>query len=123
MPQCRVKSAAWSSDDAAWTVETVSEGQTRSFTCNFLWMCQGYYDHEKPYIPDWPGKSDYKGMLVHAQLWDPATDYTGKRVLIIGSGATAATVIPAMAETAADPSDYFRLPANRVVELGGRLEI
>ena len=66
-------------------------------------MCQGYYDHEHPYMPEWPGMGTFKGKLIHAQLWDPAIDYTGKRVLVIGSGATAATVIPAMAETAAPP--------------------
>ena len=80
------------------------------FTCNFLWMCQGYYDHEKPYIPDWPGMDKYKGQLIHAQLWDPKIDYTGKRVLVIGSGATAATVIPAFAEKAAHVTMLQRSP-------------
>jgi cation diffusion facilitator CzcD-associated flavoprotein CzcO len=64
-------------------------------------MCQGYYDHENPYIPDWPGMDDYQGQFIHAQLWDPEIDFSGKRVLVIGSGATAATVIPAFAEKAA----------------------
>jgi cation diffusion facilitator CzcD-associated flavoprotein CzcO len=73
-------------------------------------MCQGYYDHEKPYIPDWPGMDKYKGLLIHAQLWDPKIDYTGKRVLVIGSGATAATVIPAFAEKAAHVTMLQRSP-------------
>ena len=108
----RITSCAWSSTDNLWTVEAtrLSDGSTRRFTANFLWMCQGYYDHEKPYTPDWKGVSDYKGLFVHAQLWDPATDYTGKRVLVIGSGATAATVIPAFAEKAAHVTMLQRSP-------------
>jgi monooxygenase len=81
-----------------------------TFTCNFLWMCQGYYDHEKPYIPDWPGMDKYQGEFVHAQLWDPNIDYAGKRVLVIGSGATAATVIPAFAAKAAHVTMLQRSP-------------
>ncbi len=73
-------------------------------------MCQGYYDHEKPYLPDWPGMDRYKGQLIHAQLWDPKIDYTGKKVLVIGSGATAATVIPAFAEKAAHVTMLQRSP-------------
>ena len=84
----RIDTATWSSKDNLWTITAVNKatGESRVFTTNFLWMCQGYYDHEKPYIPDWEGLSDYKGMFVHAQLWDPRTDYTGKRVLVIGAG-------------------------------------
>lgn len=98
----RINRCSWSSENNLWTVEATrqSDGAAVTFTCNFLWMCQGYYDHEKPYIPDWPGMNDYKGQFIHAQLWDPEIDYTGKRVLVIGSGATAATVIPAFAEKA-----------------------
>ncbi len=73
-------------------------------------MCQGYYDHETPYIPDWAGMDRYQGLFVHAQQWDPATDYTGKRVLVIGSGATAATVVPAFAENAAQVTMLQRSP-------------
>ncbi len=108
----RITGCTWSSADNRWTVEAIrlSDGSKAVFTCNFLWMCQGYYDHEKPYIPDWEGLSDYKGMFVHAQLWDPRTDYTGKRVLVIGSGATAATVVPAFAEKAAHVTMLQRSP-------------
>jgi cation diffusion facilitator CzcD-associated flavoprotein CzcO len=107
----RITGCSWSSADNRWTIEAVDKsGATKRFTCNFLWMCQGYYDHEKPYIPDWEGLSDYKGQFVHAQLWDPKTDYAGKRILVIGSGATAATVVPAFAEKAAHVTMLQRSP-------------
>ncbi|MDE2560609.1 MAG: NAD(P)/FAD-dependent oxidoreductase [Sphingomonadales bacterium] len=108
----RIKGCSWSSADNLWTVDATrkSDGESVRFTCNFLWMCQGYYDHEVPYVPDWKGMDTYKGKFVHAQLWDPATDYTGKRVLVIGSGATAATVIPAFAEKAAHVTMLQRSP-------------
>jgi cation diffusion facilitator CzcD-associated flavoprotein CzcO len=106
----RITACRWSSADNRWTVEAVANGSPVVFTANFLWMCQGYYDHETPYVPDWPGLSDYKGEFVHAQLWDPATDYAGKRILVIGSGATAATVVPAFAEKAAHVTMLQRSP-------------
>jgi cation diffusion facilitator CzcD-associated flavoprotein CzcO len=108
----RIDRCSWSSEDNLWTVQATrrSDGAAITFTCNFLWMCQGYYDHEHPYIPDWPSMGKYKGLFVHAQLWDPEIDYTGKRVLVIGSGATAATVIPALAEKAAHVTMLQRSP-------------
>ncbi|MEQ1541435.1 MAG: NAD(P)/FAD-dependent oxidoreductase [Novosphingobium sp.] len=107
----RITSCSWDSKANLWTVEASDKrGQSHTFTCSFLWMCQGYYDHEKPYIPDWKGMERYQGTFVHAQLWDPATDYTGKRILVIGSGATAATVIPAFAEKAAHVTMLQRSP-------------
>jgi cation diffusion facilitator CzcD-associated flavoprotein CzcO len=108
----RITSCDWSSKDNLWTVTTRREadGTEQVFTANFLWMCQGYYDHEKPYVPDWKGLSDYKGHFVHAQLWDPATDVAGKRVLVIGSGATAATVVPAFCDAGAKVTMLQRSP-------------
>ena len=108
----RIVGASWSSRKNLWTVEAtrLADGTMARFTCNFLWMCQGYYDHEKPHIPDWQGMDQYKGLFVHAQLWDPAIDYTDKRILVIGSGATAATVIPAFAEKAAHVTMLQRSP-------------
>jgi monooxygenase len=108
----RITRCAWDSKTNLWTVEAVrkSDGAQATFTCNFLWMCQGYYDHEHPYTPDWPGMDRYQGQLVHAQLWDPKIDYKGKRILVIGSGATAATVIPAFAEEAAHVTMLQRSP-------------
>lgn len=103
---------SWSSSDNLWTVEAISkaDGKTHHFTCTFLWMCQGYYDHNRPYLPDWKGTANFKGQFVHAMQWDPATDVTGKRVIVIGSGATAATVIPAMADDAAHVTMLQRSP-------------
>ncbi len=95
----RITRCSWSSADNRWTVEATDKGsgETRRFTCTFLWMCQGYYSHERPYLPEWAGMADYKGTLVHAMQWDPATDIKGKRIIVIGSGATSATVVPAVA--------------------------
>jgi cation diffusion facilitator CzcD-associated flavoprotein CzcO len=108
----RITGCSWSSQDNLWTVQAtrLADDATVSFTCNFLWMCQGYYDHENPYIPEWSGMDSYKGTFIHAQKWDPETDYAGKRVLVIGSGATAATVVPAFAEKAAHVTMLQRSP-------------
>jgi len=108
----RITSCSFDSKTNLWTVQATrqSDGAAVTFTANFLWMCQGYYDRETPYIPDWKGMDQYKGKFVHAQLWDPKTDYTGKRILVIGSGATAATVIPAFAEKAAHVTMLQRSP-------------
>lgn len=108
----RIDRCSWSSEHNLWTAEAtrLADGAAVTFTCKFLWACQGYYDHERPYLPDWKGMDQYQGQLIHAQLWDPATDYAGKRVLVIGSGATAATVIPALAEKAAHMTMLQRSP-------------
>lgn len=111
----RITSCAFSRETNLWTVEAerLEDGTSFTFTCHFLWMCQGYYDHETPYIPpEWQekGLSDFKGDFVHAQLWDPDYDYAGKRVLVIGSGATAATVVPEFAEKAAHVTMLQRSP-------------
>jgi len=108
----RITSCSWSRAEGRWTVEARrrSDGVTVTVTASFIWGCQGYYDHEKPYVPGWPGLSDYRGQFIHAQLWDPATDYAGKRIVVIGSGATAATVIPAFAEKAAHVTMLQRSP-------------
>lgn len=107
----RIVSCRWSSATDRWTVEARGpDGAIVTVTCNFLWMCQGYYDHQRPYVPDWPGMADYRGTFVHAQLWDPATDYVGKRILVIGSGATAATIVPAFAGKAAHVTMLQRSP-------------
>ena len=79
-------------DPATGVVEPVT------FTTNFLWMCQGYYRHEKGYTPDWPGMDDFDGEIVHPQTWPSDIDLSGKQVLVIGSGATAATLVPAIAD-------------------------
>ena len=108
----RIDRCAWSSDTNQWTVAVtrLSDQAQLVFTCSFLWMCQGYYDHETPYLPEWPGTERFQGQLVHAQKWDPSIDYSGKKVLVIGSGATAATVVPAFAETAEQVTMLQRSP-------------
>ncbi len=94
----RVQRVGWSSQDACWTVQAASQGETRWFTCNFLWMCQGYYNYEQAYTPAFPGLDQYQGVFVHPQFWPEDLDYSGKKGIVIGSGATAVTLIPAMAE-------------------------
>jgi monooxygenase len=108
----RITACHWSSADNCWTVEAhdKASGETKRFTCGFLWMCQGYYDHDRPYLPDWPGMADYQGKLVHAMQWDPTTDIKGKRIIVIGSGATAATVVPAVAKDCAHVTQLQRRP-------------
>jgi cation diffusion facilitator CzcD-associated flavoprotein CzcO len=102
----RVKRASWSSQDARWTVEAergpTGEGGTEivRFTCNFLFMCSGYYKYEEGYTPDFVGIKDFAGRVVHPQKWTEDIDYAGKRVVVIGSGATAVTLVPEMAKTA-----------------------
>jgi cation diffusion facilitator CzcD-associated flavoprotein CzcO len=108
----RIVSASWSSRDNQWIIEVrrADTGTTVWFSCNFLWMCQGYYRHEEGYTPDWPGMETYKGRIVHPQTWPADLDYKGKRVLLIGSGATAATVVPAIAADCAHVTVLQRSP-------------
>ena len=108
----KVKSASWSSDEALWTLE-VERGPDREpvrFTCNFLFGCAGYYDYAQGYAPEFPGQERFRGPIVHPQKWPEHLDYAGKRVVVIGSGATAVTVIPAMAQTAAGVTMLQRSP-------------
>ena len=115
----RVTAASWSTEDRRWTVEATRDdtGQHLRFTTDFLWMCQGYYNHAKPYQPRWEGMDRFQGLIVHPQSWPEDLDYTDKRVVVIGSGSTASTLIPALAEKAAhvtmlqrSPSYYFAPP-------------
>ena len=95
----QITNATWSSRDNLWTIEgaRTDTGAPFRFTANFLCMCQGYYRHDEGYTPHWDGMGDYKGRIVHPQTWPEDLDYEDKNVLVIGSGATAATLIPAMA--------------------------
>jgi monooxygenase len=108
----RVIRVSWSSDDARWTVEAeVGPQQTIvNFTCNFLYLCTGYYDYEAGYTPEWPGTERFRGRIVHPQKWPDDLDYAGKRVVVVGSGATAVTLVPAMAERAAHVTMLQRSP-------------
>ena len=120
----KILKADWSYADSLWTVEAIrgATGETVRFTCNFLWMCQGYYRHNEGYTPDWEGMDDYKGIIAHPENWPTDLDYDDKEVLVIGSGATAATVIPAMAATAKHVTmlqrspTYFR-PGRNAIEI------
>ncbi|HEY2070590.1 MAG TPA: NAD(P)/FAD-dependent oxidoreductase [Rhizomicrobium sp.] len=107
----RVSRARWSSAENLWHVEaTRADGESIRFTCNFLWMCQGYYRHAEGYTPDWPEMETFKGTIVHPQNWPDSLDYANKRLLVIGSGATAATLIPSLAPGAAHVTMLQRSP-------------
>jgi cation diffusion facilitator CzcD-associated flavoprotein CzcO len=94
-----ISSARWSSDERTWTIiATGPDGEEKHFTAGFLWMCQGYYRHSEGYTPEWPGMENFQGRIVHPQTWPEDLDYRDKKVVCIGSGATAATLIPAMAD-------------------------
>ncbi|HEX2560229.1 NAD(P)/FAD-dependent oxidoreductase [Phenylobacterium sp.] len=110
----KVVRADWSSEDAAWQVQAVrSDGERREtvrFTCNFLFLCGGYYSYEGGYTPQWEGMERFKGAIVHPQAWPEDLDYAGKRVVVIGSGATAVTLVPEMAKTAGHVTMLQRSP-------------
>ena len=109
----RVVRAEWSSRDARWTVEVQREGRpdTLKLTCGFLFGCTGYYRYDEGYSPAFPGVERFAGPVVHPQHWPEDLDYDGKRVVIIGSGATAVTLVPAMAERAAHVTMLQRSPS------------
>jgi len=96
----KIYSASWSSKTNQWTIEAVrtDTGEPARFTANFLWMCQGYYRHSEGYTPQWQGMETFKGRIVHPQRWPDDLETQGKNVVVIGSGATAATLIPAIAD-------------------------
>jgi cation diffusion facilitator CzcD-associated flavoprotein CzcO len=107
----RVTRAAWSSEDARWTVEAQSPGGTVTVTCDFLFVCSGYYRYDEGYRPDFAGIDEFRGRVVHPQHWPADLDYAGKRVVVIGSGATAVTLVPAMAGTAEHVTMLQRSPS------------
>jgi len=98
----RIDRAWWCSDTNRWTLDATrtDTGDVYRFTTNFLWMCQGYYRHSRGYTPEWPGMDQYRGRIVHPQTWPEDLDYTDTEILVIGSGATTATIVPAMADRA-----------------------
>lgn len=131
----RVRKATWSTEDSIWTVEVdvhamggdfadkngssdsgglprahTGGSDRRRLTCSFLYLCTGYYEYEQGYTPDWPGFDEYKGAVIHPQKWPEGLDYTDKTVLVIGSGATAVTLVPAMADKAAHVTMLQRSP-------------
>lgn len=106
-----IETAQWDSAAARWTVSArLPDGSHRRYRANFLWMAQGYYRHRQGHWPEIAGMADFKGPILHTEEWDETTDYAGKRVVVIGSGATAATVVPAMAQQAEHVTMIQRSP-------------
>jgi monooxygenase len=106
----KVTRAAWSGEDARWTVEATGPGGTVTLTCGFLLLCSGYYRYDQGYQAELPGIGNFGGQVVHPQFWPQDLDYAGKRVVVIGSGATAVTLVPAMAGSAAHVTMLQRSP-------------
>ncbi len=129
----KITSASWSSRDNLWTIDATrtDTGAKLRFTTNFLWMCQGYYRHAKGYTPAWKDMDLFRGTIVHPQTWPEDLDYRDKTVLVIGSGATAATLVPAIAADTAhtyclqrSPTYFYPAPnANEVADMLRELEI
>lgn len=126
----KITSANWSSEDQLYRLEGVraDTGEKVHFTANFLWMCQGYYRHSEGYTPDWEGMDDFGGEIVHPQTWPEDLDYKGKNVLVIGSGATAATLVPAIAGdcnhvTLLQRSPTYFIPGRNENELADQLRV
>ena len=124
----RIDQARWSSADNRWTIEGVrtDTGEAFRISAGFLWMCQGYYRHSEGYTPEWDGMADYKGSIVHPQSWPEDLDYKGKQIVVIGSGATAATVVPAIAAdsghvTLLQRSPTYFIPARNANDLADQL--
>jgi cation diffusion facilitator CzcD-associated flavoprotein CzcO len=120
----RITTATWSSRDNKWTIEAerLDTGEAVAFTANFLWMCQGYYRHSEGYTPEWPGMKDFKGQIVHPQTWPQDLSLKDKKVVIIGSGATAATLLPNIADdcghvTLLQRSPTYFIPGRNANEL------
>ena len=120
----RVTAASWSSADARWTVTVThaSSGATSRRHCRFLYLCTGYYRYDAGYTPSWPGRESFAGPIVHPQQWPEDLSISGKRIVVIGSGATAVTLVPALAQLGAhvtmlqrSPSYIFSLPAHDAV--------
>lgn len=110
--QQKIVSARWSSTENLWHIEAVrtDTGEALRYEANFLWMCQGYFRHSEGYTPDWPDIDRFKGKIVHPQNWPEDLDYKGKNVIVIGSGATAATLVPAIASDCAHVTLLQRSP-------------
>ena len=124
----KITRAIWSSADALWTIDAIrtDTGESLRFTANFLWMCQGYYRQGDGYTPEWPGMERYKGQIIHPQSWPDDLDLKGKKVVMIGSGATAATVLPAIADdcehvTLLQRSPTYFIPGRNQNELADTL--
>ena len=107
----KVTASSWSSAEGLWTVEAQSGGESRRVTCRFLFLCSGYYDYGRGYRPVWPGEAAFRGRIVHPQVWPEDLDHAGRNVVVIGSGATAVTLVPTLAEKAAKVTLLQRSPS------------
>ncbi|MDC1042850.1 NAD(P)/FAD-dependent oxidoreductase [Gammaproteobacteria bacterium] len=107
----KVISSNWVSKKSIWELTVMNDGQEESMTCNFLFLCGGYYSYDKPYMPAFPNQDQFQGSLIHPQFWDESIDYTNKKVIVIGSGATAVTLVPAIAEKAHHVTMLQRSPS------------
>jgi cation diffusion facilitator CzcD-associated flavoprotein CzcO len=126
----KIVNADWSTPESRWTVTARHEatGETRTYTAGFLISCTGYFNHDKGYLPTFPGVDRFKGRTIHPQHWPEDLDYTGQKIVVIGSGATAVTLVPTMAPDAAhvtmlqrSPSYIFSIPAfDKISEILGR---
>ena len=107
----KVTSANWLAEKSLWELSVLDEGQKISMTCNFLFLCGGYYSYDKPYMPKFPEQDRFEGQVIHPQFWDESMDYSDKNVIVIGSGATAVTLVPAIAKNAAHVTMLQRSPS------------
>jgi cation diffusion facilitator CzcD-associated flavoprotein CzcO len=107
----RVTAASWDSGEARWTVNVSAAGAERQVRCKFLFFCSGYYDYEQGHDPAWAGRDSFGGRIVHPQHWPEDLDYAGKQVVVIGSGATAITLLPELAERAGHVTMLQRSPS------------
>ncbi len=126
----RIDRASYSSAAKLWTVDVTrtDTGESLRVTANLLWMCQGYYEHAKGYAPEWPGMDAYEGRIVHPQTWPDDIDLKGKKVICIGSGATTATVVPAIANevehvTVLQRSPTYFFPGRNAVDIADQLRV
>jgi cation diffusion facilitator CzcD-associated flavoprotein CzcO len=124
----RISNARWLNEDKRWTIEATQTdtGEPQRFTANFLWMCQGYYRHSEGYTPEWEGMADFEGEIIHPQTWPEGMEYVGKKVVVIGSGATTATVVPAIAAdvehvTVLQRSPTYFIPGRNRIDLAETL--
>jgi cation diffusion facilitator CzcD-associated flavoprotein CzcO len=124
----RITSAQWSSEENRWTIiaTRTDTGEQKLFSANFLWMCQGHYRHSEGYAPEWPGMDQFQGTIVHPQTWPEDLEYAGKNVVVIGSGATTATLVPAIAAdcehvTVLQRSPTYFIPGRNKIDLAETL--
>ncbi|MBZ5738061.1 flavin-containing monooxygenase [Nocardioides mangrovi] len=115
----RMLAADWDSSTALWTVTVEHDGETSQLTTGFLYGCTGYYDYDQGHTPVFPGRDDFRGTVIHPQHWPEDLDYTGKKVVVIGSGATAVTLVPAMADRGAGHVTMLQRSPSYVLSLPG----